>query len=61
MKEWMMPLLEIRNALDFRQMPGADENSSDRKLRDYRRMNGSVQLFFDRVIPGPDLQEVRED
>ena len=60
-KEWMMPLLEIRNALDFRQMPGADENSSDRKLRDYRRMNGSVQLFFDRVIPGPYLQEVRED
>jgi DNA sulfur modification protein DndC len=60
-KEWMMPLLEIRNALDFRQMGGEDEDSSDRKLRDYRRMNGSVQLYYDRVIPGPYLQEVREN
>jgi DNA sulfur modification protein DndC len=56
-KEWMMPLLEIRNALDFRQMGGEDVDSSDRKLRDYRRMNGSVQLYYDRVIPGPYLQE----
>ena len=59
-KEWMMPLLEIRNALDFRQGDG-DEENSDRRLRDFRRMNGSVQLFFNRVIPGPYLQEVRAD
>ena len=58
-KEWMMPLLEIRNALDFRQMGDGDEESSDRHLRDHRRMNGTVQLFFGRPIHGPYLQEVR--
>ena len=60
-KEWMMPLLEIRNALDFRQMGDGDEDSSDRHLRDHRRMNGTVQLFFGRPIHGPYLQEVRGD
>lgn len=50
-KEWMLPLLEIRNALD-------DEN--DRHLRDFRRMTGAVQLFNDRAIHGPYTQEARE-
>ncbi len=61
-KEWMTPLLELRNALDFRN-GGApdDEDSSDRKLRDFRRMNGSIQLFHDRPIPGPYTQEAREN
>src|SRR5208283_3855232 len=40
-KEWMTPLLELRNALDFRNggAPG-EEDSADRKLRDFRRMSG---------------------
>ena len=61
-KEWMTPLLELRNALDFRN-GGApdDEDSSDRKLRDFRRMSGAVQLFHDRPIPGPYTQEAREN
>lgn len=61
-KEWMTPLLELRNALDFRN-GGApdDEDSSDRKLRDFRRMSGAVQLFHDRLIPGPYTQEAREN
>jgi DNA sulfur modification protein DndC len=50
-KEWMFPLLELRNELDV---------SDDRHLRDFRRMNGSVQLFHDRPIPGPYTQEARE-
>jgi DNA sulfur modification protein DndC len=50
-KEWMLPLLELRNALDV---------ADDRHLRDFRRMNGSVQLFHDRPIPGPYTQEARE-
>ena len=54
-KEWMLPLLEIRNKLDFRNNPTQD----DRHLRDFRRMNGSVQLFHDRPIPGPYTQEAR--
>jgi DNA sulfur modification protein DndC len=61
-KEWMTPLLELRNALDFRN-GGApdDEDSSDRKLRDFRRMSGAIQLFHDRPIPGPYTQEAREN
>lgn len=50
-KEWMLPLLELRNELDV---------ANDRHLRDFRRMNGSVQLFHDRPIPGPYTQEARE-
>src|SRR3984957_4806696 len=49
-KEWMLPPLELRNELD----------GDDRSLRDFRRMNGSVQLFKDRVIPGPYVQHARE-
>lgn len=51
-KEWMLPLLELRNALDV---------ADDRHLRDFRRMNGSVQLFHDKPIPGPYKQSARED
>jgi len=52
-KEWMLPLLELRNALDLK---------DDRPLRDFRRMNGAVQLMGDgRFIPGPYIQNVRED
>jgi DNA sulfur modification protein DndC len=53
-KEWMLPLLELRNQLD---PPKTAEG--DRPLRDFRRMNGAVQLFNDRPIPGPYKQEVR--
>jgi DNA sulfur modification protein DndC len=58
-KEWMTPLLELRNALDFRNS-GGEEDTSDRHLRDFRRMSGSIQLFHDRPIPGPYTQEARE-
>ena len=54
-KEWMLPLLELRNRLDPPKGP-----EGDRPLRDFRRMNGSVQLFHDRPIPGPYKQEARE-
>jgi DNA sulfur modification protein DndC len=50
-KEWMLPLLDLRDALDV---------ADDRHLRDFRRMNGSVQLFHDKPIPGPYTQEARE-
>lgn len=51
-KEWMLPLLELRNELDV---------ADDRHLRDFRRMNGSVQLFHDQPIHGPYKQSARED
>lgn len=51
-KEWMLPLLELRDALDV---------TDDRPLRDFRRMNGKVQLFHDRPIPGPYTETARHD
>jgi DNA sulfur modification protein DndC len=50
-KEWMLPLLRLRDELDV---------PDDRHLRDFRRMNGQVQLFHDRPIPGPYTQQARE-
>lgn len=50
-KEWMLPLLELRNDLDV---------ADDRHLRDFRRMNGTVQLFHDKPIHGPYTQLARE-
>jgi DNA sulfur modification protein DndC len=51
-KEWMLPLLELRDALDI---------ADDRHLRDFRRMNGRVQLFHDRPIPGPYTESSRHE
>lgn len=50
-KEWMQPLLDLRNALDV---------PDDRPLRDFRRMSGHVQLFNDQPVPGPYTQSARE-
>ncbi|WP_447909473.1 DNA phosphorothioation system sulfurtransferase DndC [Brevundimonas bullata] len=52
-KEWMAPLLDLRNALD----------EPDHGKRDFRRMSGNVQLInqTDRPIPGPYTQASRED
>jgi DNA sulfur modification protein DndC len=50
-KEWMRPLMDLRNLLD---------KPDDRDRRDWRRINGSVQFMVNgRVIPGPYLQEWR--
>jgi DNA sulfur modification protein DndC len=51
-KLWMTPLLELRNDLgDF---------SKDNLRRDFRRMNGRVQLFHDGVVRGPYSRVARE-
>ena len=51
-KLWMTPLLELRNDLgDF---------SQDKVRRDFRRMNGRVQLFHDGVVRGPYSKSARE-
>jgi DNA sulfur modification protein DndC len=49
-KEWMLPLMQLRDLLD---------QKDDRDRRDWRRMQGGVQLMGDRVIPGPYTQEWR--
>jgi DNA sulfur modification protein DndC len=52
-KQWMRPLLKLRNELD--------DVTEEVQTRDFRRMNGNVQLFGDRPIPGPYKQSARED
>ena len=61
-KEWMMPLLDLRNALDFRGSdPSGDPESTDRHLRDFRRMTGAITMMAGgRPVPGPYTQESRE-
>ncbi|WP_199177452.1 DNA phosphorothioation system sulfurtransferase DndC [Geothermobacter hydrogeniphilus] len=56
-KEWMLPLLELRNAMDFRTMG----ERGDRNVRDFRRMHGKVQIFNGEPIPGPYIQSFREN
>ena len=62
-KEWMQPLLDLRNELD--------PKNEDPESRDFRRMSGLVQLFYkrkekgseereDAVIRGPYVQSSRE-
>jgi len=49
-KQWMKPMLDFRNnylAVD------------DRELRDFRRMDGSLLFFNERLVHGPYLQEYR--
>jgi DNA sulfur modification protein DndC len=60
-KEWMMPLLQLRNALDFRMMGSGEEDSSDRPLREFRKMGGGLMLFHNRLVHGPYTQAARED
>ncbi len=58
-KEWLQPLLDIRNELDIR---------DDRDKRDFRRIYGKVELFERNTengtsidpIPGPYLKKWRE-
>jgi DNA sulfur modification protein DndC len=50
-KVWMTPLLELRNELG---------EPNDRSRRDYRRIDGRVQLFHDSTVAGPYKREWRE-
>lgn len=62
-KEWMTPLLKLRNVIDFRKNDKNEySENADRHLRDFRRMAGNVQLMANgREVPGPYLQPVREN
>lgn len=71
-KEWMLPLLDLRDKLDapfgYYQEGDADLPAGrkapfprpDKPARDFRRMNGTVMLFNDDAIHGPYLQSYRE-
>lgn len=57
-KEWMLPLLELRNELDIRNAETGKRD--DRHLRDFRKMSGALQIHNDRLVHGPYLQSARE-
>jgi len=47
-KEWMLPLLDLRNELDMRDQPSDAEGEGlrrDRARRDFRRINGRLHLY----------------
>jgi len=50
-KVWMTPLLDLRNELG---------EPNDRARRDYRRIDGRVQLFHDSTVAGPYKRQWRE-
>jgi len=63
-KEWMLPLLSLRNRLD---------KADDRDIRDFRRLSGLVQIYLRKTddgngsdrkedyVPGPYTQEARAE
>ena len=60
-KEWMLPLLELRNELDFR---SEEDRRLDRERRDFRRLSGRLHYYNDaggesRLVPGPYKQNAR--
>jgi DNA sulfur modification protein DndC len=63
-KEWMEPLLALRNALDFR---GEEKRAAERRNRDFRRMGGGLTLYRpgdaedDQLVRGPYTQSARAD
>jgi DNA sulfur modification protein DndC len=56
-KKWMKPMLDLRNALDFRKNP----EHKDHLLRDFRRMGGNVTMLNGEPVPGPYTQSSREN
>jgi DNA sulfur modification protein DndC len=60
-KEWMEPLLALRNALDFR---GDEKRQAEWEKRDFRRLDGRLTLYTDakgtqKLVHGPYLQATR--
>jgi len=64
-KEWMRPLLDFRNLLDFRDAKGQMSEAAREKekaRRDFRRLNGSLTLSnHDELVHGPYKQFIREE
>jgi len=64
-KEWMIPMLRLRDELSFR---SDQDRARDRRRRDFRRMGGqvSLSLYTDEagekpLVPGPYTQKARAD
>jgi len=66
-KEWMNPLLSLRNEIDINDSDYGkkiDKLRRDKSRRDFRRMNGSLTVHISKngadIVPGPYIQRVRE-
>ena len=57
-KEWMLPLLEFRNEMDFR-----GKEDAEKQKRDFRRMGGQVNFnkFDGKTVRGPYNQKSRAE
>ena len=66
-KEWMMPLVSLRNEIEINAPTRAQKLENlrkDKSRRDFRRMNGSLTVHITKngadIVPGPYLQSFRE-
>ena len=67
-KEWMLPLLALRNEIDVNdpiREKKLEKLRRDKSRRDFRRMNGSLTVHISKhgadIVPGPYLQSFREE
>lgn len=67
-KEWMLPLLSLRNEIDVNDAnrdKKLDKLRRDKQRRDFRRMNGNLTVHVSKhgadIVPGPYIQSFREE
>ncbi|OAI06228.1 sulfurtransferase DndC [Methylomonas methanica] len=67
-KEWMLPLLALRNEIDVNDAnrdKKLDKLRRDKSRRDFRRMNGALTVHVSKhgadIVPGPYVQNFREE
>lgn len=67
-KEWMYPLLALRNEIDVNDIDHGKKIGKlrrDKSRRDFRRMNGSLTVHITKngadIVPGPYIQRFREE
>ncbi|QGN36339.1 DNA phosphorothioation system sulfurtransferase DndC [Klebsiella oxytoca] len=67
-KEWMYPLLALRNEIDVNDVDHDKKLGKlrrDKSRRDFRRMNGSLTVHITKngadIVPGPYIQNFREE
>jgi DNA sulfur modification protein DndC len=67
-KDWMLPLLNLRNEIDVNDAnreKKLDKLRRDKARRDFRRMNGTLTVHISKygadIVPGPYIQSFREE
>ncbi|MDP5188380.1 DNA phosphorothioation system sulfurtransferase DndC [Rheinheimera baltica] len=67
-KDWMLPLLALRNEIDVNDAnrdKKLDKLRRDKARRDFRRMNGTLTVHISKhgadIVPGPYIQSFRQE